>query len=454
MFSKILIANRGEIAVRIIRACRELGIQTVAVYSEADKEALHTEMADEAICIGPARSKDSYLNMQAILSAALVTNAEAIHPGFGFLSENSLFSTMCRECSIKFIGPSETTIDEMGNKIHARQLMKAAGVPVIPGSDGAIHTLKEAEKIADTVGYPVMLKAAAGGGGKGIRKVLKKAELEKNFNSAKAEAKAAFGDDSMYLEKIIYPARHIEVQILGDQAGNVIHLGERDCSLQRNNQKVLEEAPSIVIDQKQRDMLGSIAVRAGKAVNYESAGTIEFLRDEAGNFYFMEMNTRIQVEHPITEMVTGIDIVKKQIKIASGEPLGLKQEEVTFKGHSIECRINAENPAFNFAPSPGKIHTLLLPSGGLGLRVDSAMYSGVTIPPYYDSMIAKIIVHGEDRLDALMKMQRALGEFVSEGVITNVEFQMDLISHPNVLFGDYDTSFLQTTFLPEWQESE
>ncbi|MEO1772811.1 acetyl-CoA carboxylase biotin carboxylase subunit [Candidatus Enterococcus ferrettii] len=454
MFSKILIANRGEIAVRIIRACRELGIQTVAVYSEADKEALHTEMADEAICIGPARSKDSYLNMQAILSAALVTNAEAIHPGFGFLSENSLFSTMCRECSIKFIGPSEKTIDEMGNKIHARQLMKAAGVPVIPGSDGAIHTLKEAEKIADTVGYPVMLKAAAGGGGKGIRKVLKKAELEKNFNSAKAEAKAAFGDDSMYLEKIIYPARHIEVQILGDQAGNVIHLGERDCSLQRNNQKVLEEAPSIVIDQKQRDMLGSIAVRAGKAVNYESAGTIEFLRDETGNFYFMEMNTRIQVEHPITEMVTGIDIVKKQIKIASGEPLGLKQEEVTFKGHSIECRINAENPAFNFAPSPGKIHTLLLPSGGLGLRVDSAMYSGVTIPPYYDSMIAKIIVHGEDRLDALMKMQRALGEFVSEGVITNVEFQMDLISHPNVLFGDYDTSFLQTTFLPEWRESE
>lgn len=454
MFSKILIANRGEIAVRIIRACRELGIQTVAVYSEADKEALHTEMADEAICIGPARSTDSYLNMQAILSAAIVTNAEAIHPGFGFLSENSLFATMCRECSIKFIGPSETTIDEMGNKIHARQLMKDAGVPVIPGSDGAIHTLEEAEKIADEVGYPVMLKAAAGGGGKGIRKVLKKAELEKNFNSAKAEAKAAFGDDSMYLEKIIYPARHIEVQILGDQAGNVIHLGERDCSLQRNNQKVLEEAPSIVIDQEHRDMLGAIAVKAGKAVNYESAGTIEFLRDEAGNFYFMEMNTRIQVEHPITEMVTGIDIVKKQIKIAAGEPIGLRQEEVSFKGHSIECRINAENPAFNFAPSPGKIQTLLLPSGGLGLRVDSAMYSGVTIPPYYDSMIAKIIVHGEDRLDALMKMQRALGEFVSEGVITNVEFQMDLISHPNVLFGDYDTSFLQTTFLPEWQENE
>ena len=426
MFSKILIANRGEIAVRIIRACRELGIQTVAVYSEADKEALHTEMADEAICIGPARSSESYLNMQEILSAAIVTNAEAIHPGFGFLSENSLFATMCAECNIKFIGPSEKTIDAMGNKIHARQLMQEAGVPVIPGSDGAIDTLEEAEKLADKIGYPVMLKAAAGGGGKGIRKVPKKSELEKHFLSAKSEAKAAFGDDAMYMEKIIYPARHIEVQILGDQQGEVIHLGERDCSLQRNNQKVLEEAPSVVIGEENRKMLGDIAVKAGKAVNYESAGTIEFLRDEEGNFYFMEMNTRIQVEHPITEMITGIDIVKKQIK--------------------IECRINAENPAFNFAPSPGKIKTLLLPSGGLGLRVDSAMYSGVTIPPYYDSMIAKIIVHGEDRFDALMKMQRALGEFVSDGVITNVEFQMDLISHPSVLFGDYDTSFLQKTF--------
>ena len=454
MFSKILIANRGEIAVRIIRACRELGIQTVAVYSEADKEALHTEMADEAICIGPARSSESYLNMQEILSAAIVTNAEAIHPGFGFLSENSLFATMCAECNIKFIGPSEKTIDAMGNKIHARQLMQEACVPVIPGSDGAIDTLEEAEKLADKIGYPVMLKAAAGGGGKGIRKVPKKSELEKHFLSAKSEAKAAFGDDAMYMEKIIYPARHIEVQILGDQQGEVIHLGERDCSLQRNNQKVLEEAPSVVIGEENRKMLGDIAVKAGKAVNYESAGTIEFLRDEEGNFYFMEMNTRIQVEHPITEMITGIDIVKKQIKIAAGEPLGLKQSDVKFQGHSIECRINAENPAFNFAPSPGKIKTLLLPSGGLGLRVDSAMYSGVTIPPYYDSMIAKIIVHGEDRFDALMKMQRALGEFVSDGVITNVEFQMDLISHPSVLFGDYDTSFLQKTFLPEWQQSE
>ncbi|WP_159722698.1 acetyl-CoA carboxylase biotin carboxylase subunit [Enterococcus sp. CSURQ0835] len=454
MFSKILIANRGEIAVRIIRACRELGIQTVAVYSTADKEALHTEMADEAICIGPARSTDSYLNMQAILSAAIVTDAEAIHPGFGFLSENSLFASMCAECNIKFIGPSEKTIDEMGNKIHARQLMQQAGVPVIPGSDGAITTLEAAEKIADAVGYPVMLKAAAGGGGKGIRKVKTKAELEKNFLAAKSEAKAAFGDDAMYLEKIIYPARHIEVQILGDQFGNVIHLGERDCSLQRNNQKVLEEAPSVIISAKSRAELGAIAVKAGQAVNYEGAGTIEFLRGEDGHFYFMEMNTRIQVEHPITEMITGIDIVKKQIKIAAGEALGLEQRDVTFRGHAIECRINAENPAFNFAPSPGKINTLLLPSGGLGLRVDSAMYSGVTIPPYYDSMIAKVIVHGENRFDALLKMQRALGEFVSEGVITNVDFQMDLISHANVLTGDYDTSFLQETFLPEWQKSE
>ncbi|MGM0239242.1 acetyl-CoA carboxylase biotin carboxylase subunit [Enterococcus sp. AZ103] len=454
MFSKILIANRGEIAVRIIRACRELGIQTVCVYSEADREALHTEMADEAICIGPARSTDSYLNMQSILSAAIVTNAEAIHPGFGFLSENSLFATMCHECNIKFIGPSEKTIDAMGNKIHARQLMQAAKVPVIPGSDGAISTLAEAEKIADEIGYPVMLKAAAGGGGKGIRKVQTKDELEKLFMAAKAEAKAAFGDDSMYLEKIIFPARHIEVQILGDSFGHVIHLGERDCSLQRNNQKVLEEAPSIVLDQKTRDEIGGIAVRAGEAVNYESAGTIEFLRDMDGQFYFMEMNTRIQVEHPITEMITGIDIVKEQIKISSGEPLEIQQAEVTFSGHAIECRINAENPAFNFAPSPGTIKTLLLPSGGLGLRVDSAMYSGVTIPPFYDSMIAKVIVHGENRFEALMKMQRALGEFVSEGVITNVDFQMDLISHPNVLAGDYDTSFLQNKFLPEWQESE
>lgn len=450
MFSKVLIANRGEIAVRVIRACRELGIQTVAVYSEADKDALHAEMADEAICIGPAKASDSYLNVQQILSAAIVTKAEAIHPGFGFLSENSRFAAMCEECNITFIGPKSETIDAMGNKINARQLMIEAEVPVIPGSEGDLKDVTEALAIADEIGYPVMLKAAAGGGGKGIRKVMTKEELPQHFKSAQQEAKAAFGNDAMYLEKIIYPARHIEVQILGDDYGNVIHLGERDCSLQRNNQKVLEEAPSVVISEQKREALGSAAVRAAKAVNYRNAGTIEFLMDETGSFYFMEMNTRIQVEHPITEMITGVDLVKKQLEIAAGEALGLKQSDIKISGHAIECRINAENPAFNFAPAPGKIKNLFLPSGGLGLRVESGMYSGYTIPPYYDSMIAKIIVHGQTRFEALMKMQRALGELVTEGVTTNAEFQLDLISHPNVVAGDYDTAFLQSVFLPAW----
>lgn len=453
MFSKVLIANRGEIAVRIIRACRELGIRTVAVYSEADREAMHTELADEAVCIGPSKASESYLNKQQILSAAVLTKAEAIHPGFGFLSENSQFAEMCEACHITFIGPKSQTIDEMGNKIHARQLMKKAGVPVIPGSDGAIVDVKQALDIANQVGYPVMLKAAAGGGGKGIRKVLSEAELPGAFASAQQEAKAAFGNDEMYLEKIIYPARHIEVQILGDKYGNVLHFGERDCSLQRNNQKVLEESPSVVISETNREKLGKIAVKAAKAVSYENAGTIEFLMDLSGQFYFMEMNTRIQVEHPITEMVTGVDLVKKQIEVAAGEKLTIKQEDIKLRGHAIECRINAENPAFHFAPAPGKIENLLLPSGGMGLRVDSAMYSGYAIPPFYDSMIAKIIVHGQSRFEALMKMQRALGELVTDGVTTNAEFQMDLISHPNVIAGDYDTSFLQETFLPAWQES-
>lgn len=453
MFSKVLIANRGEIAVRIIRACRELGIRTVAVYSEADREAMHTELADEAVCIGPSKASESYLNKQQILSAAILTKAEAIHPGFGFLSENSQFAEMCEACHITLIGPKSQTIDEMGNKIHARQLMKKAGVPVIPGSDGAIVDVKEALEIANQVGYPVMLKAAAGGGGKGIRKVLSEAELPGAFASAQQEAKAAFGNDEMYLEKIIYPARHIEVQVLGDKYGNVLHFGERDCSLQRNNQKVLEESPSVVISETNREKLGKIAVKAAKAVSYENAGTIEFLMDLAGQFYFMEMNTRIQVEHPITEMVTGVDLVKKQIEVAAGEKLTIKQEDIKLRGHAIECRINAENPAFHFTPAPGKIENLLLPSGGMGLRVDSAMYSGYAIPPFYDSMIAKIIVHGQTRFEALMKMQRALGELVTDGVTTNAEFQMDLISHPNIIAGDYDTSFLQETFLPAWQES-
>ncbi len=450
MFSKILVANRGEIAVRIIRACRELGIHTVAVYSEADKDALHAELADEAICIGPARSSDSYLNVQQILSAAIVTKAEAIHPGFGFLSENARFAAMCEEMNVVFIGPKSKTIDDMGNKINARKLMREAGVPVVPGSPGVISDVEEAVQIADEVGFPIMLKAAAGGGGKGIRKVYNKEDLPHHFSSAQQEAKAAFGDDSMYIEKIVYPARHIEIQILADNFGHVIHLGERDCSLQRNNQKVMEESPSVVIDEQKRQEIGMTAVKAAQAVDYCNAGTIEFLMDEEGNFYFMEMNTRIQVEHPITEMVTGVDIVKKQLEIASGQELTIEQKDVRFSGHAIECRINAENPSFNFAPSPGKIENLLLPAGGMGIRVESAMYSGYTIPPYYDSMIAKVIAYADTRLGALMKMQRALSELVTEGIVTNAEFQLDLISHPKVLSGDYNTAFLQEEFLPNW----
>ena len=455
MFRKILIANRGEIAVRIIRAARELGIDTVAVYSTADKEALHTLLADEAVCIGPAKSTDSYLNMNAVLSAAVLTGAEAIHPGFGFLSENSKFATMCEEVGIKFIGPSGAVMDLMGDKINARAQMIKAKVPVIPGSDGEVHTSEEALEVAEKIGYPVMLKASAGGGGKGIRKVEKAEDLVAAFESASSEAKAAFGNGAMYMERVIYPARHIEVQILADQQGHVVHLGERDCSLQRNNQKVLEESPSVAIGKTLRQQIGEAAVRAAESVGYENAGTIEFLLDEAkGEFYFMEMNTRVQVEHPVTEFVTGVDIVKEQIKIADGQELSFSQEDVEIRGHAIECRINAENPAFNFAPSPGKISNLYLPSGGAGLRVDSAVYPGYTIPPYYDSMIAKIIVHGENRFDALMKMQRALYELEIDGVVTNSSFQLDLISDPNVIAGDYDTAFLMEKFLPAYQEKK
>ena len=455
MFRKILIANRGEIAVRIIRAARELGIDTVAVYSTADKEALHTLLADEAVCIGPAKSTDSYLNMNAVLSAAVLTGAEAIHPGFGFLSENSKFATMCEEVGIKFIGPSGAVMDMMGDKINARAQMIKAKVPVIPGSDGEVHTSAEALEVAEKIGYPVMLKASAGGGGKGIRKVEKAEDLVAAFESASSEAKAAFGNGAMYMERVIYPARHIEVQILADQQGHVVHLGERDCSLQRNNQKVLEESPSVAIGKTLRQQIGEAAVRAAQSVGYENAGTIEFLLDEAkGEFYFMEMNTRVQVEHPVTEFVTGVDIVKEQIKIANGQELSFRQDDVEIRGHAIECRINAENPAFNFAPSPGKISNVYLPSGGVGLRVDSAVYPGYTIPPYYDSMIAKIIVHGENRFDALMKMQRALYELEIDGVVTNSGFQLDLISDPNVIAGDYDTAFLMEKFLPAYQEKQ
>ncbi|MCI9354819.1 MAG: acetyl-CoA carboxylase biotin carboxylase subunit [Firmicutes bacterium] len=441
MFHKVLIANRGEIAVRIIRACREMGIATVAVFSEPDRDALHTQLADEAVCIGPAKGIDSYLNMENIISAAVAKKAQAIHPGFGFLAENSTFATMCRECNIQFIGPSPEVIDKMGNKSNAREMMKKADVPVVPGSDGTVDTLEDAIKMAKRIGYPVMIKASAGGGGKGIRIVKEEKELEQAYQSAKNETIAAFGDDKVYMEKVIEHARHIEIQILGDHFGNIVHLGERDCSLQRRNQKVLEEAPSIAISNETRKKMGEAAVRAAKTVGYENAGTIEFLYDKEGNFYFMEMNTRIQVEHPVTEMITNIDIVKEQLKIASGEKLELNQKDIIINGHAIECRINAENPKFNFAPSPGHIDFLLMP-GGMGTRIDSAIYAGCDIPPFYDSMLAKVIVHGKNRIEAIEKMRRCLHEFVIEGVTTNIEFMEEILANEKYMKGDFDTSFI------------
>lgn len=444
---KVLIANRGEIAVRIIRALKELEIPSVAVFSEADKEALHVQMADEAVCIGPAKAQDSYLNMQNIISAACLVGANAIHPGFGFLSENSVFAQMCRDCHITFIGPAPETIDQMGNKANARKLMQSADVAVIPGSDGVVETVEEAIKLADSFGYPVLLKASAGGGGKGIRIVNSGEELEKAFFATKGEATAAFGDDGIYIEKMISPARHIEVQILADSFGNVLHLGERECSLQRRHQKILEESPSIAVDTQLRKSLGDAAVAAAKAAGYVSAGTIEFLLDQEGHFYFMEMNTRIQVEHPVTEMVTGTDIVKEQIRIANGLPLSMTQEEVRFSGHAIECRINAEDPARGFIPSPGNISYLFLPGGGNGLRVDCGVYAGYTIPPYYDSMIAKIITRGQNREEAIAIMKRALDELVIHGVKTNIDFQQEILNHPKFIKGEFDTSFIENEFL-------
>lgn len=442
MFNKILVANRGEIAVRIIRACKEMGIHTVAVYSEADRYALHTQLADEAVCIGPSKSIFSYLNINNIISTACLTGATAIHPGFGFLSENSKFAQMCGECGIKFIGPSSKTIDAMGNKANARKLMIEAGVPVTPGSDGIMKDIEEAKKVAKAIGYPVIIKASAGGGGRGIRIVRKEDELEELYNSAKIEAKISFGDDSMYMEKVIENAKHIEVQVLADEYGNAIHLGERDCSLQRRNQKVLEEAPAVALDEKTRQKMCEASLRAVEASNYKNAGTIEFLYDKDGKFYFMEMNTRIQVEHPVTEMITDIDIVKEQIKIAYGKKLSYKQTDVYFTGHSIECRINAEDYKNNFAPSPGTIDFLFLPSGGNGLRVDSAVYPGYTIPSFYDSMIAKVITKGKTRKEAIEKMKRALNEFVIDGIKTNIDFQMEILEHKDYLKGQFDTSFI------------
>ena len=448
MFDKILIANRGEIAVRIIRACREMGIKTVAVFSEPDREALHTQLADEAVCIGSAKVGDSYLDMNNIISAAVEKQAQAIHPGFGFLSENSVFAGVCKDCNIKFIGPKGSVIDALGNKANARQMMINAGVPVIPGSDGILADVEQAYEMADKLGYPVIVKASAGGGGKGIRIVRKKEELKEAFLSAQSETKAAFGDDSMYMEKLIEGARHVEVQILGDSFGNVIHLGERDCSLQRKNQKVLEETPCEVLSESTRAKICDSAVRAAKAAGYENAGTIEFLYDEdSDKYYFMEMNTRVQVEHPITEMVTGVDIVKEQIRIAAGEKLLYTQDDIKISGHAIECRINAENPSRNFAPCPGTIDYLLMPSGGIGLRVDSAIYQGYEIPPYYDSMLAKVIVHGRDRDEAIAKMKRALYEFIIEGVDTNIEYQNKILNNKQFEKCQYNTSFLENVKL-------
>ena len=446
MINKILIANRGEIAVRIIRACKEMNIKTVAVYSEVDKDAMHVKLADEAICIGPANSSKSYLNFKNIIEAANITGADAIHPGFGFLSENSQFAKICEESNIKFIGPNYKVIELMGNKSNAKELMKNAGVPVIPGSDGSVKGLKDAIKIANEIGYPVMLKAAAGGGGKGIRIVNIPEELESNYNIVKQEAKLSFNDDEIYIEKFVKNPRHVEIQILADEHGNVIHLGERDCSIQRRNQKVIEETPSAAIDDKLRNKMGEAAIKAVKASGYTSCGTIEFLVDSDKNFYFMEMNTRIQVEHPITEERTGIDIVKAQIRVSAGEPLKIKQKDVKFNGYSIECRINAENPAKNFRPCPGTITGVILP-GGNGVRVDTAIYSGYTIPSNYDSMIAKIITHGDTRNEAISKMKRALEETVIEGVDTNIDFLFKIIKNPTFIRGNFDTSFIEKEIL-------
>ncbi|PWJ49380.1 acetyl-CoA carboxylase biotin carboxylase subunit [Faecalicatena contorta] len=442
MIEKVLIANRGEIAVRIIRACREMGIETVAVYSEADKEALHTQLADEAICIGPAPSSESYLSMERIISATLVSGADAIHPGFGFLSENSKFAELCEQCNITFIGPDSSVIRKMGNKQEARNTMVAANVPVIPGSKEPVYDAAAGAETAEKIGYPVIVKAALGGGGKGMRVAETAEEFENSFNTAQKETKMAFGDDTMYIEHFVQHPRHIEFQILADKHGNVIHLGERDCSVQRNHQKMIEESPSVALSEEMRVKMGEAAVKAAKAANYSNAGTIEFLLEKNGNFYFMEMNTRIQVEHPVTEWVTGIDLIKEQISIADGRKLNYTQEDVKITGHAIECRINAENPKKNFRPSPGTITDMYLP-GGKGVRIDSAIYSGYTVTPYYDSMLAKLIVHAKNRKEAIRKMRSALGEVIIEGIDTNVDYQYEILHHPDFESGDIDIEFIE-----------
>ena len=443
MIKKLLIANRGEIAVRIIRACRELGVESVAVFSEADKEALHVQLADEAYCIGPTASKDSYLNFTNIISVANLTGCDAIHPGYGFLAENADFAELCRDCNIIFVGPTPEAISKMGTKDVARETMREAGVPIVPGSQGIINTIEEATDLANTIGYPVIIKATAGGGGKGIRVAANEAELIKGINITQQEALTAFGNPGVYIEKYIEDFRHVEIQVMADNFGNVIHLGERDCSIQRRLQKLLEESPSPALDGEIREEMGQAAVKAAKAVDYTGAGTVEFIYDyHQRKFYFMEMNTRIQVEHPVTEQVTGIDLIKEQIYVASGEKLQLTQEEVTFTGWAIECRINAENPEKNFMPSPGRINMYLAP-GGLGVRVDSAAYPGYVIPPYYDSMIAKVITYGKTRDEAISRMKRALSEFVIEGVHTTIPFHLKLLNHEKFIEGEFNTKFLE-----------
>ena len=442
MIQKLLIANRGEIAVRIIRACREMGIATVAVYSEADQDSLHTQLADEAVCIGPAPSKDSYLNMERILSAALVTGADAVHPGFGFLSENARFAEVCEKCNLTFVGPSSEVIRALGNKQVARNTMVSAGIPVIPGTDHPILDEKEGAKEAERIGYPVIIKAALGGGGKGMRTAWTREEFSQAFLTAKKEAESAFGDGTMYIEHFVEHPRHIEFQILADSYGNIVHLGERDCSIQRNHQKMIEECPCAALSDELRKKMGETAVKAARAAGYTNAGTVEFLLEKDGTFYFMEMNTRIQVEHPVTECVTGIDLIKEQIRIANGGELTFRQEDIRMTGHAIECRINAEIPERNFMPSAGRITDLHLP-GGNGIRVDTAVYSGCEVLPYYDSMLAKLIVHGKDRRETVDKMRSALGEIIIEGIGTNVDYQYEISENEDFISGKTDVDFIR-----------
>ena len=445
MLKKVLIANRGEIAVRIIRACREMGIRTVAIYSEADKNALHKTLADESVCIGPAPSNKSYLNIKAILEAACLTGVDSIHPGFGFLSENATFAKMCEEIGIKFIGPKHELIELLGNKSKAKKTMKNAGVPVVPGSDGLIQSKSQAVELAKKIKYPVILKASAGGGGRGIRIAYTEEELKKEYDIVKQEAKVSFNDDSLYMEKFVENPRHVEIQILADEHGNCIYLGDRDCSVQRRNQKVMEETPSSFITDKIRNQMGEVAVKAVKEIGYSNAGTIEFLVDKNKDFYFMEMNTRVQVEHPVTEMVTGVDIIKEQIKIASGEELSYIQKDIKINGHSLEVRVNAENPSKNFMPCPGTITGLHLP-GGNGIRVDTAIYEGYTVPQNYDSMLAKIIVHGKTREESIAKMKSAIAELVIDGIDTNRDFLYQILENKNFVSNNYDTSFIKKEF--------